>query len=84
MPSGEDQIIDAAGDRDQRGDDRHLRRKHGQVREHAEGGRRDVLRVQCPQRREGRLCRGRPPPATELCSTGAAATAAGPRSLRRV
>ena len=78
LPSGEEQFDDAVGDLNQRGDDRHLGRQHGQVCEHAEGERRRVILVGLRRRREGRLRRGRPPPPPELGAAGPATAAAGP------
>ena len=79
LPSGQEQFDgDAVGDLDQRGDDRHLGRQHGQVCEHAEGERRRVILVGLRRRREGRLRRGRPPPPPELGAAGPATAAAGP------
>ena len=76
LPSGQEQFDDAVGDLNQRGDDRHLGRQHGQVCKHAEGERRGILDFR--RCRERRLRRGRPPPPAELGAAGPATAAAGP------
>ena len=76
LSSGQEQFNDSVGDHNQRGDDRHLGRQHGQVCKHVEGEWRHILGLRhC---REGRLRRGRPPPPAELGAACPATAAAGP------